>query len=244
MQSGTPKLLSEEILREESPSAALALTARIIDQLADRIDALEKGGSKPVQQEWDTWDEPAKEEEWLPNPDDEVELAALKEALQGNGNADESRVLRARIELCEDRLKPPLDRADNTGNATVAHYDEAGNAIIDLPKPTTTQLDYRAKLLPRLGLKEQYGDDIGSKTEDSFLRGGPLLLYYSDREFVNALPSDVKQYLVADVEESSPREAHEMARDILKVSTDQANDLVAAQERIFGDVESGAIHNG
>jgi hypothetical protein len=247
MPSDIPKL-SEAILSQKTPADALNVVAAIVDELAARITALEAGGQQ--RDGWDTWgayDQPliAKDEpvEWTPDPADEVELQRLEEELHGNADADESRVLRAKIELCRDRLLPPVEMSDNTGNATETHYDTEGNAVIDLPVPTPEQIDYRAQLVPKLGLRDQYGDEIGGTAEDSFVRGGPLLLYYSDRDFVASLPHELKVAMVADVERSSPREAHEMARDLLKASTDDANDLEAVAARIFGDVESGAIHN-
>lgn len=245
MPSNIPKL-SETILSQKTPADALDVVAAIVDELAARITALEAGGQQ--RDGWNSWGEiqdlpDEGKVEWTPDPADEVELQRLEEELHGNADADESRVLRAKIELCRDRLQPPVEMSDNTGNATETHYDSEGNAVIDLPVPTPEQIDYRAQLVPKLGLRDQYGDEIGETAEDSFVRGGPLLLYYSDRDFVASLPHDVKVAMVADVERSSPREAHEMARDLLKASTDDANDLEAVAARIFGDVESGAIHN-
>lgn len=250
MAPDTPKP-SEAILSQKSPTDALNVVAAVLDGLSARVAELEQGSTEG----WNSWgsiadlpdeqvpDSEDQRAEWSPDPADEAELARLEEALHGNADPDESRVLRAKIELTRDKLQPPTELYDNSGSATETHYDDDGAAIVDLPKPTPQQIDFRGQLLPRLGLRDQYGDEIGEKAEDSFVRGGPLLLYFSDREFVNSMADDVKRLLVSDVELSSPREAHEMARDILKANTDDANDLDAVRDRILGDVESGAIHN-
>ena len=242
MASDTPKP-SERKFAAASPSEAVGVIAEILDELA------EQSASPPAEVDgWASWgkDAPTAErtaEEWTPDPKDEAELSQLEEELHGNADAEESRVLRAKIELCRDRLQPPPELHDNSGAATETHFDDDGTAIVELPKPTPEQIDERAQIVGRLGLIDQYGEEVRSAAEDSFVRGGPLLLYLSDREYVNSLPYDVKIALVEDVEKSSPREAQEMARDILKANTDDANDLTAATERIMGDVESGAIHN-
>lgn len=247
MASDTPKP-SERIRAQKSPAEALIEVGAILDELQGRIDA---GIQQQSVSGWETWgpvetdgrDYSGGPEPWVPSPDDIAELKTLEEELHGNADADESRVLRAKIELCKDRLQPPTEMYDASGNATETHYDDDGNAIVDLPAPTPEQIDVRAGIVPQLGLRDQYGEELGAQAEESFIRGGPLLLYLSDRDFVNQLPSNVKALLVDDVLQSSPREAHEMARDILKASTDDSNDLEAVKSRIFGDVESGAIHN-
>lgn len=242
MAPDTPKP-SEAVLGAASPSDALRIIALWMDSAEARLRDYEV----PRGDAWATWTDnasgPDSVDEWSADPADEAELARLEDALHGNADAEESRVLRAKIELTRDKLQPPTELHDNSGSATETHYDDAGAAIVDLPKPTPEQIDFRGELVGRLGLQDQYGITVGEQAEDSFIRGGPLLLYLSDREFVNGMADDIKRLLVSDVEVSSPREAHEMARDILKSNTDDANDLDAVRDRILGDVESGAIHN-
>lgn len=234
----------QKVRASKSPSEALLALAQHVDELqAILTESLAASGSDDGWGSWEGASEPSAEDEWAPDPADEAALAQYEDELQGNGDAEESRVLRAKIELTRDRLKPPVELHDNSGEATETHYDDEGNAIVDLPKPTPAQIDARAELLPRMGLQDQYGPEIGETAEDSFVRGGPLLLYLSDRDYVNSLPHDVKTLMVEDVILSSPREGHEMGRDILKASTDESNDLTAITDRILGDVESGAIHN-
>lgn len=56
-------------------------------------------------------------------------------------------------------------------------------------------------------------------TEDwieHYVMGGPLWLYYGNRELVMSYPDEVRAQMVADVDEESSEIAHEMSRDILK----------------------------
>ncbi len=243
----------QKIRESKSPSGALVIVAELIDQLEDTVSELsDRVNHIEVNDDisWGAWEKPAKPAEsdqpaeaWIPDPQDEVLLKQYEEELKGNPDAEESRVLRAKIELQRDKLQPPPELHDNAGQAIETHYDSEGNAIVDLPKPTPEQIDTRAQLVGALGLRDQYGEEAGALAEDSFVRGGPLLLYLSDRDFVNSLPPGLKIALVEDVEKSSPRDAHEMGRDILKASTDEANDLDFASERIINDLSTGAIHN-
>jgi hypothetical protein len=236
----TPKP-SEAILSAASPTDALRLVAEYIDILYEQ--------HASPKDEWGSWGEAAGTDDadgpvqWSPDPADEAALAQYQEELQGCEDDLEGKVLRAKIELTRDKLHPPVVLVDNSGAATETDYDEEGNAVVNLPPATPEQIDFRGELVGRLGLRDQYGDELGEQAEESFIKGGPLLLYLSDREFVNSMADDVKRQLVVDVEQSSPREAQEMARDILKANTDDANDLDAVRDRILGDVESGAIHN-
>lgn len=243
MGTDTPKP-SEAILGAASPTDALRLVAEYIDQLVEDAASRRISGSG-----WDDWGKAIGEVErdpvgpWTPDPADEAALAQYQEDLHGCEDALEGKVLRAKIELTKDKLHPPTEMVDNTGYSTETHFNDNGEAIIDLPVPTPEQIDFRGEIVTRLGLRDQYGEQLGEEAEDSFVRGGPLLLYLSDREFVNGMADDIKRLLVSDVEQSSPKEAQEMARDILKTNSDDSNDLDAVRERILGDVESGAIHN-
>lgn len=244
MAPSTPKP-SEAILSQKSPADALNVLAAWADGVEARLQSLEAADSSDG---WATWgkddgdSEPASQE-WSPDPADEAALAQYQEELQGCEDDLESKVLRAKIELTKDKLQPPVKLYDNTGYTSETHYDEEGAAIVDLPVPTPEQVDFRAELISRMGLRDQYGEELGEVAEDSFVRGGPLLLYLSDRDYVNSLPDDLKRLLVQDVEASSPKEAHQMARDILKENTDESNDLDAAANRINDLVESGTVHN-
>ncbi len=57
-------------------------------------------------------------------------------------------------------------------------------------------------------------------TEDEFAgaysKGGPMWLYLGDREAIMAMPISYRHTMIADIEEDSPIQAQEVARDILK----------------------------
>ena len=235
--------LAEKLQKDfKSPAEALFYVAGIVEDLQDRVRHLE-------QQNVDGWDQWSGEvppltdasTEWAPDPADEAELVKLEDELQGNNDSLESKALRAKIELTKDKLQPPVEMHDNSEQATEQHVSQDGSVVVDLPSPTPEQIDVRAQLLPKMGIADQYGEAQADEFEKAFIRGGPLLFYYTDRDYINALPPDVKQALVEDVLVSSPREAHDMGRDILK-DLDPGTPEQAI-ERQVGDMENGSIHN-
>jgi hypothetical protein len=223
----------------KNPQDALFYLAGMVEDLQARVQHLEQQQVEG----WDQWSDetPPLSDGWEPNPEDEAKLTRLREELAGNADADESKVLRAEIELTEDRLKPPVEMHDNAEQITEQHTDTEGNVVVELPPPTPEQIDSRSLLLPQLGLADQYGKEEAARYEAAFVKGGPLLFYYTDRDFINSLPPDVKQALVEDVLISSPKEAHDMGRDVLK-DLDPGTPEQAI-ERQVGDLESGSIHN-
>lgn len=65
--------------------------------------------------------------------------------------------------------------------------------------------------------------DYLGDTEDwteVYAKGGPMWLYIGNPELVKSLPDSTRRALVADLEEDSPQQAREMARDILKEPAD------------------------
>lgn len=66
----------------------------------------------------------------------------------------------------------------------------------------------------RLNLAAHLGD--GEDWTEAYELGGPMWLYLSNRDLVMSYPADVLRAMVEDVEEDSPQDAREMARDVLK----------------------------
>jgi hypothetical protein len=63
----------------------------------------------------------------------------------------------------------------------------------------------------------------------AYVEGGPLWLHAFDRAHVVSLPADLRQEMVKDVAMTMPESAHELARDILKV-TDQSEQAAWAHD--------------
>lgn len=209
------------VLQEyESPQEALLHLADVVELCIHKLSEIESEQT-PTSDAWSTWDDQPlvddSSSEWHEPPGVREELAALQGELSGCEDDEESKVLRAKIELAEDKLVPPADFHDNTGEASTVSDDQEGASTVDVPKPTPDQEDEREEFAREiLRLEEVYGEERGAEYIQSYRKAGPALLYYTDRDFVLGLPDDIKRAMVGDVERFSPKEAHEIARDILK----------------------------
>lgn len=211
---------------------ALLLLADAIDDLAQKSSETEQ----PVDP-WAGWttptvaaaldgedphDEVPADGDWLTASEREriqTELAARENALKGNEDPMESKVLRAEIYLLRDRLVQPPDHPDLEQRRAMQEVNKGGNVMIELPVPTEEEREAREHFLDEglfTAMTDHYGEENASLFSDSYVKAGPLLLYYTDRDFVNGLPVGLKRIMIEDVEQYSPAEAHEMGRDILK----------------------------
>lgn len=59
----------------------------------------------------------------------------------------------------------------------------------------------------------------------AFAKGGPMWLYLGNRKAVMMLPNIARAWLVAEVEHDSPKDAHELSRDILKSDESADQDI-------------------
>lgn len=211
----------EQVLKARTPQEALLV-------LADAIDNLNK---EPSFDSWDGWNDPethkqvnAQFAEASVKPKAAfAEYARIKEELAETSDPEESQALQAKLNLLKDELKPPAHYADEEQQASKLVTDENGNVVVELPPPTEEHMELRREFAEkRLKLQDEFGPEI----LESYVKGGPLVIYYTDRDFVMRLPDEFKRVMVDDVQNFSPREAKEMARDILKdVTADGGRDV-------------------
>lgn len=224
--------LSRRITECASPKDALLLVAKEFDRIEKLVGDVPKD-------EWDSWGDttPSPSAEWTPDPEDIRAVGEIESSLHGCEDAEESKALRAQLELAKDKLKPPIEMLDNTGAHSNIVADSDGDAMVDLPPVSPEKEATRRQFAAQqLKLVEYYGEEEGAAYVDSYVKAGPLLLYYSDRDFILSLGDDIKRALVADVEEQSPKEAQEMARDILKDMDAQGPDITIENlVRTMGD---------
>lgn len=200
---------AERVLAAENPKAALLVLAETIDALEARLD-------EPPADPWSKWDDHdthvKAQQDFAQLAEVERDLTILKGALATENNAEERKILEAKVRLKEDELKGRPDYVDADKKRTKITTGD-GEAIVDLPPPTEEQAKQRAGFATRfLKLQEEFGPEY----VEAYVKGGPLWLYYGNRDFVNGLSASTKRAMVNDVQEHSPAEAHEMARDILK----------------------------
>lgn len=130
----------------------------------------------------------------------------LESKLENTTDPYERSSIEAALRLANDENRAM--EPENTVGRTERVVAPNGDVIVDLPVASDEVRASRLKLAEKIGLGETW--------VDSFVTGGPLVLYYSDRDFVMGLPDDIRQRFVADVEQFNAHEAQEMARDILK----------------------------
>lgn len=92
--------------------------------------------------------------------------------------------------------------------------DADGNTVVDLPKVSADKQARRREFAADVLELDVHFPDLG--LVEAYAKGGPLLLYYSQREFVTGLPIEVQYAMVEDVLEESPGEAEEMGRDLFR----------------------------
>lgn len=103
--------------------------------------------------------------------------------------------------------------------------------LIKLAKPT------ESKLLQR----RQYAETVlkldtvlleapaGLTWPEVYAKGGPMWLYTGNREIFMSYPINVRQAMVADIEEDDPETAQEVGRDVLKAAGETGPGSVAMQ---------------
>lgn len=195
---------------------ALILLAEAVDELAERpVD--------PVADPWAGWGKQPTDTGPAPTTsvnyaEVEAEIADLAEQLHNNDDPEDSKVLRAKIALAKDKLVEPPKVVDLEQQRTI-QVSNGGDVTVEVPVPDEETVKRRGTFLDASlyeAMREQYGEEGADQFSTSYMKAGPLLLYYTDRDFVNGLPDRMKFAMVEDVEHFSPNEAAEMARDILK----------------------------
>jgi hypothetical protein len=214
--------------------------------IADAVDELAERPVDPIADPWAGWGK-GEATQATPSTVDksgvEAEIAELESRLHGCEDPEESKVLRAQIDLKKDDLidRPPPAEQALEQRRTVS-VDNGGELVIEVPEATEAEKEVRKEFLANAlfpAMEDHYGNEAAALYAESYIKGGPLLLYYTDRDFVNALPDQMKHVMVGDVEHFSPNEAAEMARDILKdlsPGTERKDIMLEANLRAEGNL--------
>jgi hypothetical protein len=109
---------------------------------------------------------------------------------------------------------------------------EDGVAEVTLPPVSEAKQNRRVEFARQNLHLGDLGDVV--VMELAYAKGGPMWLYLGNRQHVMELPPSVKRAMIEDVEEDSPADAHEMARDILKAPCE--TDLGGGMRVAEGDV--------
>jgi hypothetical protein len=195
---------------------AMLILAEGIDAILATLDMDAKAPDPWSDAHWGPFTHPG------PPPDDEPELivrdeaaiSATREALAAATDPDDIRALTARLELLQDDGQP-LDIAPQAGKRAVVTED-----LVELPAVTPERKQARYEWALRRDLAGFLGID---EAPEAYAKGGPEWLY-ANRDAVMQMPIDWRCDLITDLELDSPAAAQEMARDILKVETEDPRD--------------------
>lgn len=201
--------VQEQVKQADNPQHALLVIARALDVIITRLD--DAVTEAPAQDGWGSWSAPSDPEP--EQEDNSAAIKALREALAEESDADERRALEAKLRLLLDSGQSVALGMEESPRAEIKMDGE--KSVVELPLPTEEQLEMREAFLDTVAPNDP--DYWGEELIDAYKRGGPLLIYYSDREYVMGLPPELRKRMVEDVEISSPAEAHEMGRDVLMV---------------------------
>lgn len=118
----------------------------------------------------------------------------------------------------ESWVEPGYDEEQVREAMVKLEKDEKGNVEVELPPADEATMAYRRKFEQDfLHLEDYYGEGADARSYvESYVKGGPLVLYFTDRDFIMSLPYETRQKLVEDVLRTSPKDAANMGADVLK----------------------------
>jgi len=221
----------DRVKNSKSPQDALAAIAHGIDHICARLDKLE-GKDNDGWGEWEGSDAAADAED----ESERVErleaanrrIRAIKDKLEG-ADDDDRRALEADLRLAQDELRElGAIEAGPPPTASVVEVVD-GEVVVNLPIPDEKRKRLRRELAEYIQLE----DSIEGISNEHYVEGGPLWLYYGNREYVVSLPTAVHQRMVADVFEDDPIEAAQMSADLLKHTEPEGPETVLG--RLHGD---------
>lgn len=91
---------------------------------------------------------------------------------------------------------------------------------VNIPVPTSNQVFVRRKFIEAEGLANLRSLPT-HEAEAAYLKGGPIWLHAYDRDYVISLPFEARSAMCQDVYMTDPVTAGELARDILKLNSEE-----------------------
>lgn len=220
----------QRVANARNPQDALLMLAEGIDLiLTQLVDLPQLGQPDP----WGEWDQ-VPQVNYDTAPSMHAPTPEAVEVLRANletATGETRSAIEAAIRLAEDSGKA-VDTQLPDGVRDRVLIGEEGVEVFTRPVDRE-----RATARSTFAKEIELGPDLTPVLDhqtavEAFVKGGPAWLYVYDRDFVISMPTNWKQALVADVEQDSPREAAEMARDILKDG--QGVDQQTALETLYG----------
>lgn len=209
----------DKVKAARSPAEALLAIAEALDELLEQRSEFPSAWSMPWSIETKSEEPKVKEADEYRltptlTPDKAQQIADLAAAIAAAPNEQERAALQAELKLLLDTggAPEPVDEG-RRAQLTV----EEDSTTVDLPAVSPAKFVQRLKFAKdTLRLNEMLPE--GEDWESAYAKGGPLWLYYGNRDYVMGLSIDVRREMVRDVLEESPTEAAEMSRDVLKAT--------------------------
>lgn len=100
------------------------------------------------------------------------------------------------------------------------------SADIEIPPPNEERLEQR-RIFEQQQLR--LGEHLGTSEDwtEAYAKGGPMWLYLGNRDLVMSYPESIRAAMVEDVIATSPLDAEEMGRDVLKQAGEDGPGSVA-----------------
>lgn len=195
-----------------SPQQAMLAIAEALDRI--EILLVERLAEQPAADPWGAWEA----ESLTAGAHDSVlaaRIEALEERLAAAPDEQTARALEAKLRLLKD--DGGVIEQPNPGVRVSVGED----SVIELPAARPARQAARRAFAETCGLYNFIDKPLITAEEfiENYAVGGPMWMYLSDRSAVMALPREWRARMVEDIEQDSPIEASEVARDILKVPT-------------------------
>lgn len=232
--------VEERVRQHNSPGPAILEVARAVDELRGIVDALVRDGTRGDNlwgEGGSLWEEQgihALAHKDLDQQRARQELEDLKRAARGL-SGDDLAANQAAQRLLEDDLRDVQTVEPIPDDAPEEKLLGPGETEIALPVVDGgTQAARREFAVDVLKIRDQYPHN--PEFVEAYGKGGPLLFYYTDRDWVMSLPITARVAMVEDVMATNPETAKKMGADILKRADDEIDTTLArgALEAVAG----------
>lgn len=220
--------VAENVQAARNPQEAIFVLAQALDLIIERLD--EQGAV--AGDSWGSWNPgfeapipPPRPEGVPPVPTTHVadigeQLRDLQAELAEATDELDKDAIHARIRLLLNpgTIPPPPDH----GRRSVTEVTDDG-IVTTVPEVDEERKSARRELAKRMRLADEIPSD--EDLVEAYVKGGPLWLYYGNRDFVMTLPDDMRKEMCEDVLVDSKTEGRQMAADVLKVADPGAPDF-------------------
>jgi hypothetical protein len=238
-------MTTEQLVRSaRNPQEAMLHIAAALDRIEAKLDQQPAAEPDP----WGNWGheyniaERGPETVIPPRGDGAAETIIRarqnKQAIEGvqamldvEADAEERRALEAKLRLLKDEGASIIRRE---AGVRVQSLVDDSTVTVDIPPASPERQEDRRRFARNGHLHSFLSQPALNEAEfeDAYAKGGPMWLYLGDRDAIMAMPPEYRVLMVADIEEDSPAQAQEVARDLLM---DRGAEGTTAVDRIYGE---------